>query len=96
MEENPARCARKNISCRYSGNFPGHCCQVASSLLMVTVKMTNHPTTITVARGDGIGPEIMDATLRILKAHEGLAALSERNRREFDPLLEVLRKEVMG
>ena len=27
--------------------------------------MTQH---ITIARGDGIGPEIMDATLRILKA----------------------------
>ena len=25
-------------------------------------------TTITVARGDGIGPEIMDATLKVLKA----------------------------
>jgi len=35
-------------------------------------------------------------TLRILKAHEDLAALSERNRREFDPLLEALRKEVAG
>jgi serine phosphatase RsbU (regulator of sigma subunit)/anti-anti-sigma regulatory factor len=34
--------------------------------------------------------------LRILKAHESLAALSERNRREFDPLLEALRKEVSG
>ncbi len=29
---------------------------------------TNAPTPITVARGDGIGPEIMDATLRILEA----------------------------
>ena len=30
--------------------------------------------TITVAKGDGIGPEIMDATLAILKAaHPGLA-----------------------
>ena len=35
-------------------------------------------------------------TLRILKAHEGLAALNDRNRREFDPLLEMLRKEVAG
>jgi len=32
--------------------------------------------------------------LRILRAHEALASLSERNRREFDPLLEVLRREV--
>ena len=28
----------------------------------------HHPTRITIARGDGIGPEIMDATLRIMKA----------------------------
>ena len=27
-----------------------------------------HPVPITVARGDGIGPEIMDATLSILEA----------------------------
>jgi sigma-B regulation protein RsbU (phosphoserine phosphatase) len=32
--------------------------------------------------------------LRILKAHETLAALNEANRREFDPLLEVLHREV--
>jgi serine phosphatase RsbU (regulator of sigma subunit)/anti-anti-sigma regulatory factor len=32
--------------------------------------------------------------LRILKAHETLAALNEQNRREFDPLLEVLHREV--
>jgi anti-anti-sigma regulatory factor len=32
--------------------------------------------------------------LRILKAHESLAGLSDRNRREFDPLLQILRKEV--
>jgi isocitrate dehydrogenase len=30
--------------------------------------MSTSPTPITVARGDGIGPEIMDATLRILEA----------------------------
>lgn len=34
--------------------------------------------------------------LRILKAHEGLAALSESNLREFDPLLEALRRELAG
>jgi serine phosphatase RsbU (regulator of sigma subunit)/anti-anti-sigma regulatory factor len=40
--------------------------------------------------------ELRSQTLRILKAHEGLAALSERNRREFDPLIEELRKEIDG
>ena len=35
--------------------------------------MTHTPVPITVAHGDGIGPEIMDATLRILEA--GGAAL---------------------
>ena len=34
--------------------------------------------------------------LRILKAHEGLATLSESNLREFDPLLEALRRELAG
>ena len=42
----------------------------------------------------GKDQERRSQTLRILKAHEGLAALSESNRREFDPLLEVLRREV--
>jgi len=42
----------------------------------------------------GEDQERRSQTLRILKAHEGLAALSESNRREFDPLLEVLRKEI--
>jgi serine phosphatase RsbU (regulator of sigma subunit)/anti-anti-sigma regulatory factor len=40
--------------------------------------------------------ELRSQTLRILKAHEGLAALSENNRREFDPLLQALRKERAG
>ena len=38
--------------------------------------------------------ELRSQTLRILKAHEGLSALSESNRREFDPLLQALRKEL--
>ena len=32
--------------------------------------------------------------LRVLRAHQDLAALNERNAREFDPLLERLRREV--
>ena len=44
----------------------------------------------------GEDQERRSQTLRILKAHEGLAALSESNRREFDPLLEALRKELAG
>jgi isocitrate dehydrogenase len=35
------------------------------------------PTPITVARGDGIGPEIMDATLRILEAGGARLAIEE-------------------
>jgi hypothetical protein len=34
-----------------------------------------------------------DRTRLTLRAHENLAALSERNRREFDPLLVLLRQE---
>jgi len=44
----------------------------------------------------GEDQELRSQTLRILKAHEGLAALSENNRREFDPLLQALRKELAG
>jgi len=33
------------------------------------------------------------SAVRVLRAHEKLAGLSEANRREFDPLLEMLRKE---
>jgi hypothetical protein len=32
--------------------------------------------------------------LLLLRAHEGLAALSDRNRAEFDPVLTELRREV--
>ena len=32
--------------------------------------------------------------LRMLRAHESLAELSDRNRQEFDPLLALLRREV--
>jgi hypothetical protein len=32
--------------------------------------------------------------LRILRAHERLAELNEQNRGEFDPLIEVLRREI--
>jgi anti-anti-sigma regulatory factor len=40
------------------------------------------------------GEDSRAQSLRVLKAHESLAAINERNRREFDPLLEVLRQEV--
>jgi sigma-B regulation protein RsbU (phosphoserine phosphatase) len=39
-------------------------------------------------------PERAARALLMLRAHEGLAALSERNRREFDPLIAQLRREV--
>jgi hypothetical protein len=32
--------------------------------------------------------------LRLLRAHQALASLSDRNRNEFDPLLSQLRREV--
>jgi anti-anti-sigma regulatory factor len=34
--------------------------------------------------------------IHLLRAHEGLADLSDSNRREFDPLLTALRREVAG
>ena len=39
--------------------------------------MSKTPTPITVARGDGIGPEIMDATLRVLDAAGARLAIEE-------------------
>jgi len=39
--------------------------------------MEQHATPITVARGDGIGPEIMDATLRIIEAAGARLAIEE-------------------
>jgi sigma-B regulation protein RsbU (phosphoserine phosphatase) len=39
-------------------------------------------------------PERSARALLMLRAHEGLAALSDRNRREFDPLIAQLRREV--
>jgi serine phosphatase RsbU (regulator of sigma subunit)/anti-anti-sigma regulatory factor len=38
--------------------------------------------------------DMQSRALRVLRAHESLAALSERNRQEFDPLLEQLRREL--
>ena len=39
-----------------------------SAMHFCSTKNITHMTTITVAKGDGIGPEIMDATLKIIKA----------------------------
>jgi sigma-B regulation protein RsbU (phosphoserine phosphatase) len=39
-------------------------------------------------------PDPQARALRVLRAHQDLAALNERNAREFDPLLERLRREV--
>jgi anti-anti-sigma regulatory factor len=41
-------------------------------------------------------PDAHARWLRILRAHESLAGLNDRNCREFDPLLQILRKEVEG
>jgi serine phosphatase RsbU (regulator of sigma subunit)/anti-anti-sigma regulatory factor len=48
-------------------------------------------------RMESLGTAASDRFTRaqlLLQAHEGLAALSERNRKEFDPLLTQLRKEM--
>jgi anti-anti-sigma regulatory factor len=39
-------------------------------------------------------PDPRTRALRVLRAHERLAGLSEENAREFDPLLEQLRQEI--
>jgi sigma-B regulation protein RsbU (phosphoserine phosphatase) len=39
-------------------------------------------------------PDPQARALRVLRAHQDLAALNERNAREFDPLLERLRREI--
>ena len=39
-------------------------------------------------------PDARSRALRMLRAHESLAGLSDRNRQEFDPLLALLRREV--
>ncbi|MEN8181689.1 MAG: SpoIIE family protein phosphatase, partial [Myxococcota bacterium] len=49
------------------------------------------------SRMEPLSDEVRDdasQALHILRAHEGLAALSEASRREFDPLLAVLRREI--
>jgi serine phosphatase RsbU (regulator of sigma subunit)/anti-anti-sigma regulatory factor len=46
------------------------------------------------ARLDADEPNSWARAQRLLRAHEGLAALNERNRREFDPLLAQLRQEI--
>jgi hypothetical protein len=38
--------------------------------------------------------DMRSRALRVLRAHESLAGLSERNRQEFDPLLAQLRREL--
>ncbi len=43
----------------------------------MTHETTQRPSRITVARGDGVGPEIMDATLRILEAAGAPIAIDE-------------------
>ncbi len=42
----------------------------------------------------GTDPDAKARWLRILRAHEALAALNERNRKQFDPLVEMLRNEI--
>jgi serine phosphatase RsbU (regulator of sigma subunit)/anti-anti-sigma regulatory factor len=39
-------------------------------------------------------PDLSSRALQLLRAHEGLAALNDRNRQEFDPLLAQLRQEI--
>src|SRR5690606_1574867 len=61
----PGRIRRRTASAIIAGSIPPrrHAPRVASSC-----PETSKMTTITVIRGDGIGPEIMDATLHVLDA----------------------------
>jgi hypothetical protein len=58
-------------------------------MVRITLPLPRQMSTLT-----PIDPDAHARWLRILKAHESLAALSDRNHREFDPLLQILRKEV--
>jgi phosphoserine phosphatase RsbU/P len=58
-------------------------------MVRITLPLPRQMTTLT-----PIDPDSHARWLRILKAHESLAALNDRNHREFDPLLQLLRKEV--
>jgi len=49
----------------------------ASTLTQSSPGSSETPVPVTVARGDGIGPEIMDATLRILDAAGARLAIEE-------------------
>ena len=58
-------------------------------MVRITLPLPRQMSTLT-----PIDPDSHARWLRILKAHESLAALNDRNHREFDPLLQLLRKEV--
>ena len=58
-------------------------------MVRITLPLPRQMTTLTPTDSDSHA-----RWLRILKAHESLAALNDRNHREFDPLLQILRKEV--
>jgi phosphoserine phosphatase RsbU/P len=60
-------------------------------MVRITLPLPRQMSTLT-----PIDPDAHARWLRILKAHESLAALNDRNHREFDPLLQILRKEVEG
>lgn len=60
-------------------------------MVRITLPLPRKMTTLT-----PIDPDAHARWMRILKAHESLAALNDRNYREFDPLLQLLRKEVEG
>ena len=48
--------------------------------------MTTQATPITIAYGDGIGPEIMEGTLKILKEAKGNTVMTDRIQAELNRL----------
>ena len=60
--------ARQGANSREMVAFSAHVKYIYWKLPFREVLMPEQPTPITVAHGDGIGPEIMEATLRIIQA----------------------------
>jgi serine phosphatase RsbU (regulator of sigma subunit)/anti-anti-sigma regulatory factor len=60
-------------------------------MVRITLPLPRQMTTLTPIDADSHARWV-----RILRAHESLSALNDRNYREFDPLLQLLRKEVEG
>jgi sigma-B regulation protein RsbU (phosphoserine phosphatase) len=97
IHELAERSERSDVEFRIQGVMPpveSLFVELGMETVLDHIVLTGLPLPSRMSPLDGSTLDARSQALHLLRAHQGLALLNEKNQREFDPLVEVLRREI--